>query len=95
LSATEKDALDLWYIGNASPALDLRILGMTLLSLLRGDRRSEKALAQAHRFKAQRAQQRSLVALRQDLKPDLDPEATAVSHPLREHPRGVLVGQSR
>jgi lipopolysaccharide/colanic/teichoic acid biosynthesis glycosyltransferase len=47
LSATEKAALDAWYIRNASPLLDLRIIGMTVLSLIRGDRRPEKALAQA------------------------------------------------
>jgi lipopolysaccharide/colanic/teichoic acid biosynthesis glycosyltransferase len=47
LSPKEKDELDEWYIRNASLWLDLRILGMTLLSLLRGDRRSEQALAQA------------------------------------------------
>jgi lipopolysaccharide/colanic/teichoic acid biosynthesis glycosyltransferase len=56
LSATEKDALDFWYVCNASPSLDLRILGMTLLSLLRGDRRSENALAQAESLRAQRLQ---------------------------------------
>jgi lipopolysaccharide/colanic/teichoic acid biosynthesis glycosyltransferase len=56
LSATEKEALDAWYICNASPSLDLRIIGMTLLSLLRGDRRSHKALAQAQRLHAQRLQ---------------------------------------
>jgi lipopolysaccharide/colanic/teichoic acid biosynthesis glycosyltransferase len=93
LSATEKDALDLWYICNASLSLDLRILAMTLLSLLRGDARSEKALAQAHRFNSQRAQAQSLDASRQDLKPDVG--ATAIIHPLREHPREALVGQSR
>jgi lipopolysaccharide/colanic/teichoic acid biosynthesis glycosyltransferase len=47
LSASEKAALDVWYIRNASLALDLRIVGLTLVSLLRGDRRSETALAQA------------------------------------------------
>jgi hypothetical protein len=56
LSATEKEALDAWYICNASPSLDLRIIGMTLLSLLRGDRRSHKALAQAQRLHAQHLQ---------------------------------------
>ena len=55
LSATEKEALDVWYIGNASLWVDLRIIGMTLLSLLRGDRRSEKALAQARSLTAQQA----------------------------------------
>ncbi len=52
LSAAEKAALDAWYIRNASPLLDLRIIGMTILSLVRGDRRSEKALAQAKRLQA-------------------------------------------
>jgi lipopolysaccharide/colanic/teichoic acid biosynthesis glycosyltransferase len=52
LSATEKEALDVWYICNASLLLDLRILGMTLLSLVKGDRRSETALAQAQRLRA-------------------------------------------
>ena len=47
LSAREKQVLDGWYIRNASLLLDLRIIGLTLLSLLWGDRRSEKALAQA------------------------------------------------
>ena len=55
LSATEKEALDVWYIRNASPWVDLRIIGMTLLSLLRGDRRSEKALAQAQSLSARQA----------------------------------------
>jgi lipopolysaccharide/colanic/teichoic acid biosynthesis glycosyltransferase len=56
LSATEKEALDVWYICNASLLLDLRILGMTLLSLLKGDRRSEKALAQAQSLRARHLQ---------------------------------------
>jgi lipopolysaccharide/colanic/teichoic acid biosynthesis glycosyltransferase len=47
LSASEKEALDVWYIRNACLLLDLRIIAMTLLSLVRGDRRSESALAQA------------------------------------------------
>jgi hypothetical protein len=47
LSPTEKEALDIWYIRNASWRVDLRIIGMTVLTLLRGERRSEKALAQA------------------------------------------------
>jgi lipopolysaccharide/colanic/teichoic acid biosynthesis glycosyltransferase len=55
LSATEKEALDVWYICNASLWVDLRIIGMTLLSLLRGDRRSEKALAQAQSLSARQA----------------------------------------
>ncbi len=55
LSATEKEALDVWYIRNASPWVDLRIIGMTLLSLLRGDRRSERALAKARSLSARQA----------------------------------------
>jgi lipopolysaccharide/colanic/teichoic acid biosynthesis glycosyltransferase len=47
LSATEKDALDVWYIRNASLWLDLRIVGRTFLSLVKHDRRSEEALVQA------------------------------------------------
>ena len=56
LSPTEKEALDIWYICNASLSLDLRILGMTLLSLVKGDRRSEKALAQAQSLRAEHLQ---------------------------------------
>jgi lipopolysaccharide/colanic/teichoic acid biosynthesis glycosyltransferase len=52
LSPTEKEALDIWYIRNASLWVDLRIIGMTLLVLLRGERRSEKALALARRLLA-------------------------------------------
>jgi lipopolysaccharide/colanic/teichoic acid biosynthesis glycosyltransferase len=47
LSPMEKDALDVWYIRNASIWLDLRIIGMTFLSLVRSDRRCEEALASA------------------------------------------------
>jgi lipopolysaccharide/colanic/teichoic acid biosynthesis glycosyltransferase len=47
LSPTEKDALDVWYIRNASLWLDLRIIGMTFFRLLKSDRRCEEALAQA------------------------------------------------
>jgi lipopolysaccharide/colanic/teichoic acid biosynthesis glycosyltransferase len=85
LSATEKDALDLWYIGNASPLLDLRILGMTLLSFLRGDRRSEKALAQAQNFQAQRLQ----------AQPDRRPRGRKIAHPLQEDAREAVVAPSR
>jgi lipopolysaccharide/colanic/teichoic acid biosynthesis glycosyltransferase len=47
LSAEEKEALDAWYIRHASLGLDLRIMAMTIRSLVRGDRRCEQALAQA------------------------------------------------
>jgi lipopolysaccharide/colanic/teichoic acid biosynthesis glycosyltransferase len=52
LSPTEKEALDIWYISNASLWLDLRIIWMTVLILLKGERRSERALADAQRFLA-------------------------------------------
>jgi lipopolysaccharide/colanic/teichoic acid biosynthesis glycosyltransferase len=47
LSPTEKDALDVWYIRNASLWLDLRIIWMTFFRLVESDRRCEEALAQA------------------------------------------------
>lgn len=47
LTPQEKEELDEWYIQNVSPWLDLRILIMTALMLMTGERRSEKALAQA------------------------------------------------
>jgi lipopolysaccharide/colanic/teichoic acid biosynthesis glycosyltransferase len=47
LSPREKEILDEWYIRNASLRLDLSILAMTLASLVRGDRRSERALLAA------------------------------------------------
>jgi len=47
ISPAEKAALDVWYIRHASLWLDLRIISMTFVSLFRGDRRSENALAQA------------------------------------------------
>ncbi len=52
MSADEKEALDAWYIAHASLALDLRILAMTLRTLLVGDRRSERALAEARAERA-------------------------------------------
>jgi lipopolysaccharide/colanic/teichoic acid biosynthesis glycosyltransferase len=94
LSATEKDALDLWYICNASPLLDLRILGMTLVSLLRGDRRSDKALAEAQNFLAQSVDAPPPDRRTPGSKPPLV-EATAGSNPLREHAREGLVAQVR
>jgi lipopolysaccharide/colanic/teichoic acid biosynthesis glycosyltransferase len=52
LSPMEKEALDVWYIRNVSLWLDLRIVGMTLLTLVRGERRSDEALAQARYLQA-------------------------------------------
>jgi lipopolysaccharide/colanic/teichoic acid biosynthesis glycosyltransferase len=47
LSPMEKDALDVWYIRNASLRLDLRIIGLTFISLVESDRRCEEAVAKA------------------------------------------------
>ena len=54
LTPEEKEALDAWYVGHASPWLDLRILAMTLRSLVRGDRRAEAALNEARRDRERR-----------------------------------------
>jgi lipopolysaccharide/colanic/teichoic acid biosynthesis glycosyltransferase len=47
LCVEEKDALDEWYIRNASLQLDLRIVFMTFACVFRGERRSEEAIAAA------------------------------------------------
>ncbi len=47
ISPEEKNALDLWYIANASLWLDLRIALLTVRSMLFGDRRNEAATRQA------------------------------------------------
>jgi lipopolysaccharide/colanic/teichoic acid biosynthesis glycosyltransferase len=47
LCIEEKAALDEWYVRNASWQLDLRIIYMTLVCVLRGERRSEAAIAAA------------------------------------------------
>lgn len=47
LSPDEKVLLDEWYVRRASLRFDLKIIGMTFLCLIRGDRRSDKALARA------------------------------------------------
>jgi len=61
LSASEKDALDIWYIRNASLWLDLRIIWMTCVSFTRSDRRSNDALAQAmHSHHRQQASSQAL-----------------------------------
>jgi hypothetical protein len=53
LSATEKDALDIWYLRNASLGFDLRIIGMTLVDLVKNDWRGEGARAQAMKLHCQ------------------------------------------
>jgi lipopolysaccharide/colanic/teichoic acid biosynthesis glycosyltransferase len=53
LSAQEKDALDEWYIRNASLRLDLRILFMTVQCVFQGERRSEAAIAAARAMRGE------------------------------------------
>ena len=47
LTAEEKDALDAWYIRNASPALDLRVVWRTFSRFGRGERRDASAIEHA------------------------------------------------
>ncbi|MEJ5232945.1 MAG: sugar transferase [Geminicoccaceae bacterium] len=47
LSLRQKEALDLWYIHHASPLLDLRILWLTVVMVVRGERVNEGAIEQA------------------------------------------------
>jgi lipopolysaccharide/colanic/teichoic acid biosynthesis glycosyltransferase len=47
LTPEEKDALDAWYIRHASFWLDVRIVAMTVHSLVYGDQRPDQALATA------------------------------------------------
>jgi lipopolysaccharide/colanic/teichoic acid biosynthesis glycosyltransferase len=53
LSVEEKDALDEWYIRNASLRLDLRIIFMTLQCVFQGERRSETAIAAARAMRSE------------------------------------------
>jgi lipopolysaccharide/colanic/teichoic acid biosynthesis glycosyltransferase len=53
LCVEEKDALDEWYIRNASWQLDLRIIFMTLACVFRGERRSDAAIAAAFAMRRQ------------------------------------------
>ncbi len=55
LSLRHKEALDLWYIHHASLLLDLRILWLTAVMIVRGERINEGAIEQAmEAFAAQR-----------------------------------------
>jgi lipopolysaccharide/colanic/teichoic acid biosynthesis glycosyltransferase len=53
LCVEEKDALDEWYIRNASLQLDLRIIFMTLVAVFRGEHRSDTAIAAAFAMRRQ------------------------------------------
>jgi len=56
LSAEEKDALDEWYIRNASLWVDLRIIFMTFQCVVQGERRSETAIAAARGMRREQEQ---------------------------------------
>ena len=83
-SATEKDALDIWYVRNASLRFDLRIIGMTLLGLVKSDWRGEDALAQAMKLRYQEPDHRpgrSLPTLRTQMRLSsrrLEPNRSAI-----------------
>jgi lipopolysaccharide/colanic/teichoic acid biosynthesis glycosyltransferase len=47
VTAEEKNALDEWYVRNASPKLDVAIILRTLVIVLTGDRRNETRLSTA------------------------------------------------
>jgi lipopolysaccharide/colanic/teichoic acid biosynthesis glycosyltransferase len=51
LSAVEKGELDEWYVRNASLALDLRIVWLTVLVFVRGNRGEKEALGRARAVK--------------------------------------------
>jgi hypothetical protein len=53
LAPEEKDALDEWYIRNASFRLDLRVIFMTLQCVLHGERLGEAAIAEAFAMRPQ------------------------------------------
>ncbi|WP_246811812.1 sugar transferase [Ensifer sp. ENS11] len=54
LSNEEKLALDIWYVDHADRWLDTRILVMTVLTLLAGEKRNDRHLAEARRHIAER-----------------------------------------
>jgi lipopolysaccharide/colanic/teichoic acid biosynthesis glycosyltransferase len=62
LSPEEKDALDEWYIRNASLWLDLRILFMTIRSFLGAERVGEAAIAEAFVARRRRAYEDPVLA---------------------------------
>jgi lipopolysaccharide/colanic/teichoic acid biosynthesis glycosyltransferase len=47
ITPEEKNALDKWYVRNSGPLLDLKILGLTVLAVIRGDVRDRDALEAA------------------------------------------------
>jgi len=64
LTPEEKEELDSWYIENASPGLDLRIVALTLRSLVKGDRRPDQAPVRARTAPERPMGRRPIVATR-------------------------------
>ncbi len=54
LSNEEKLALDVWYVDHVSLRLDTRILFLTALTLISGEKRNDKHLKEARRHLAER-----------------------------------------
>lgn len=50
LADAEKLSLDLWYVAHRSTALDLAILWLTVMTVLRGETRSETHIGDARRW---------------------------------------------
>ena len=57
LNDAEKLALDIWYVDHRSVALDTRILLKTVVTLLRGERVGDRALAEAKEHLIRRIEQ--------------------------------------
>ncbi|MCW2283828.1 lipopolysaccharide/colanic/teichoic acid biosynthesis glycosyltransferase [Rhodoblastus acidophilus] len=69
VSAEEKDALDVWYIHHASPALDIKILFRTLQVVFRGERKNDEDISTAVRWrKATRQMEHQLLGDRVNVK---------------------------
>jgi len=54
LSNEERLALDVWYVDHVSLRLDTRILFLTALTLISGEKRNDKHLKEARRHLAER-----------------------------------------
>jgi lipopolysaccharide/colanic/teichoic acid biosynthesis glycosyltransferase len=52
LGDAEKLSLDLWYMEHRSTSLDLAILWLTIVTLLRGETRSEQRIRDAHLWRS-------------------------------------------
>jgi lipopolysaccharide/colanic/teichoic acid biosynthesis glycosyltransferase len=99
VSAEEKGALDAWYVRNAGPLVDLRILWLTVLAPFRGDRRDEAVLARARDDAARHADPLGLSTGVGQIAPAPAPGPTATSQagsaqPLVKEPGGLAEPQA-